>query len=59
MIDLPTIGVKTVESAHNSGLKGIAVHAGNALMVDENKVIELADKYKMFIVGINPAEMVK
>mgnify|MGYP004642282357 FL=1 len=58
-IDLPTIGVKTVESAYNSGLKGIAVHAGNALMVDEHKVIELADKYKMFIVGINPAEMVK
>ena len=58
-IDLPTVGVKTVETAHNSGLKGIAVHAGNALMVEEAEVIKRADEYKMFIVGINPAEIVK
>ena len=55
-IDLPTIGVKTVENAHNSGFKGIAVHAGNTLVVNQEEVIKLANKYKMFIVGITPSE---
>ncbi|MBQ8481081.1 MAG: UDP-2,3-diacylglucosamine diphosphatase LpxI [Alphaproteobacteria bacterium] len=53
-IDLPTIGAKTVENLHSSGMRGIAVHAGNALIADEKSVIELADKYNMFICGIEP-----
>ncbi|MBR2299065.1 MAG: UDP-2,3-diacylglucosamine diphosphatase LpxI [Alphaproteobacteria bacterium] len=57
-IDLPTIGLKTIENAHKSGLKGLAVHAGNALVVDEKEVIQLADQYKMFLIGINPAEYI-
>lgn len=55
-IDLPTIGVRTVENAYQSGLKGLAVHAGNALIVDEKAVLALAQKYKMFLVGINPED---
>jgi DUF1009 family protein len=55
-IDLPTIGIQTIENAHRSGLRGLAVHAGNALIVDEKEVVALANKYKMFLVGINPAE---
>ncbi|MBP3686954.1 MAG: UDP-2,3-diacylglucosamine diphosphatase LpxI [Alphaproteobacteria bacterium] len=55
-VDLPTIGLKTVENAHAQGFKGIAVHAGNTLIVNEPEVIALANKYKMFIKGINPAE---
>lgn len=55
-IDLPTIGTTTIENLHLAGMRGIAIHAGNALIVDEAKTIELANKYKMFIIGINPAE---
>ena len=55
-VDLPTIGVKTIENAHQAGLKGLAVHAANALIVDQDQVLKLADKYKMFVIGINPAE---
>ena len=58
-IDLPTIGVTTIDNAHKAGLRGIAVHAGNALIVDEQRVIELANKYKMFVIGINPAEKIR
>ena len=58
-VDLPTIGLRTVENAHKSGLKGIAVHAGNALIVNEPEVIKLANKYKMFIKGIVPSEYEK
>jgi len=57
-LDLPTIGLQTIENAHNSGLRGLAVHAGNALIVQEKEVIKLADKYKMFLIGINPAEYI-
>ena len=53
-IDLPTIGSKTIENLHNAGMRGVAIHAGNALIVDEKKVIDTADKYAMFIVGIEP-----
>lgn len=58
-VDLPTIGMKTVENAHQCGFKGIAVHAGNALIVNEKEVIKLADKYGMFIKGIVPTEYEK
>lgn len=58
-IDLPTIGTKTVEQAHNAGMKGIAVHSGNALIVDEKQVVDLADKYGIFIKGIVPTESEK
>jgi hypothetical protein len=54
-MDLPTIGVQTVENAHQAGLRGIAVHAGNALIVDQDEVLALADRYKMFIIGIDPS----
>jgi len=55
-VDLPTIGCQTIENAHQAGLRGLAVHASNALIADENAVIQLANKYKMFLIGINPAE---
>lgn len=58
-VDLPTIGVMTVEKAHDAGLRGIAIHAGNALIVNEEQVLQRADAYKMFVVGINPGDFVK
>lgn len=55
-IDLPAVGTRTIENLHNAGFRGLAVHAGNALMVDAEEVIKLADKYGMFIKGIIPEE---
>ncbi len=55
-IDLPTIGTRTIENAHKSGFKGIAVHAGNTLIVNEEEVIKLANEYGLFIKGIIPTE---
>lgn len=57
-VDLPTIGTSTVENLHKSGMRGIAVHAGNALIVNEEETINLANKYGMFIVGIVPEEKI-
>ena len=58
-IDLPTIGIQTIENAHNSGLKGVVVHAGNGLIVNQKEVVTLANKYGMFIMGAIPDELVK
>lgn len=55
-IDLPTIGPRSVERAKASGLRGIAMHAGNGLIVDEAEVIRLADKYGIFVMGVNPGD---
>ena len=55
-IDLPTFGVRTIENAHAAGLRGVALHAGNGLIVDEAEAIKLANKLGMFIIGINPAD---
>lgn len=51
-IDLPTIGVDTVTNAHKAGLRGIAVEAGSALILEKEKVVQLADKLGLFIVGV-------
>lgn len=58
-IDLPTIGSRSVERAHETGLNGIVVHAGNGLIVDEKETIRLADKYGMFIIGVTPGDYIK
>lgn len=58
-IDLPTIGPRTIERAHETGLNGIVAHAGNGLIVDEEETIRLADKYGMFIIGVTPGDYIK
>lgn len=58
-IDLPTIGPRSVSRAQESGLRGIVVHAGNGLIVDEDETIRLADKAGLFIMGINPDDYLK
>ena len=52
-VDLPTIGVRTVELAAAAGLKGIAVQAGGTLIVNREAVAEAADREKMFLVGLS------
>ena len=51
--DLPTIGPMSVLNAHKAGLAGIAVEAGHSFILDKENVIKEADKYGMFIAGIN------
>lgn len=55
-VDLPAIGVHTIETAHASGLRGIAVEAASALIINKDKVVSKADELDIFIVGVNPLE---
>jgi DUF1009 family protein len=51
-IDLPTIGPATVIAASHAGLAGIVGEAGALLVVERERVIELADELGLFIVGL-------
>ena len=53
-IDLPTIGLATVQRAAAAGLAGIVGEAGSLLVLDREAVIELADELGLFIVGVEP-----
>jgi DUF1009 family protein len=51
-VDLPAIGPATVDNAARAGLKGIAVEAGHALVLDRDEVVRRADAAGLFIVGV-------
>ncbi|WP_421783629.1 LpxI family protein [Kiloniella litopenaei] len=54
--DLPTIGLETIKRAVKSGLRGIAIEAGGALVVDRDAVVQLANESGLFLIGIEPAD---
>lgn len=56
-IDLPTIGVRTVEGVARAGLAGIAVEAGAALVIDQPQVAAAADRLGVFVYGFTKAEL--
>ena len=51
-VDLPTVGVATVEGAARAGLAGIVGAAGATLVVDRAKVAARADELGLFVVGL-------
>jgi UDP-2,3-diacylglucosamine hydrolase len=55
-LDLPTIGPETVRLCADAGLTGIAIHAGNSLLLQPQEVAELANRHKMFVVGVTLPE---
>jgi DUF1009 family protein len=53
-VDLPTIGVATVEGAAAAGLAGIVGEAGATLVMDRPGVIAAADRLGLFVLGLEP-----
>lgn len=51
LIDLPTIGPKTIKQAKRTGLCGIIIEADSTIILNKPKVIELANKYSIFILS--------
>ncbi len=49
--DLPTIGTRTIRNAHKAGLVGVAIEAGNSIILERAATIELANSLGMFIFG--------
>jgi DUF1009 family protein len=50
--DLPTVGPRTVEGAAAAELAGIAVVAGNTIVVEPQAMIEKADAAGLFVTGL-------
>ncbi|WP_213740961.1 UDP-2,3-diacylglucosamine diphosphatase LpxI [Bradyrhizobium sp. dw_411] len=50
--DLPTIGPRTVEGAAAAKLAGIAIVAGNTIVVEPQSVVEAAEAAGLFVTGL-------
>jgi UDP-2,3-diacylglucosamine hydrolase len=50
--DLPTVGPRTVEGAVAAALSGIAIVAGNTIVVEPQTMIESADAAGLFVTGL-------
>jgi DUF1009 family protein len=50
--DLPTVGSRTVEGAKAASLAGIAIIAGNTVVVEPQAMVEAADAAGLFVTGV-------
>ena len=50
--DLPTIGPRTIEGAAKARLAGVAIVAGNTIVVEPQAMIETADAAGLFVTGV-------
>ncbi len=55
-VDLPTIGVTTVESVAAAGFAGIAVEAGGSLILNKRELARKADQLGIFVIGFSILE---
>ena len=53
-IDMPTLGLTTIENASFAGLAGIAFAGEETQLIDADACIKRADELGMFIIGLNP-----
>jgi DUF1009 family protein len=53
-MDVPTIGVTTIEKLHAARAGCIVLEPGKTVLLEKQKVLELADRYKIAIVGHEP-----
>jgi UDP-2,3-diacylglucosamine hydrolase len=55
--DVPTIGVQTLQTMRESGVRVLAIEAGMTILLDEVDVVDLADKLGIAIVSLNADEL--
>jgi DUF1009 family protein len=53
-MDVPTIGTTTIEKVHEARGGCIVLEPGKTMLLEKKKVLELADRYKIAIVGYIP-----
>ncbi|MDX2238820.1 MAG: UDP-2,3-diacylglucosamine diphosphatase LpxI [Hyphomonadaceae bacterium] len=57
-VDLPVIGLATVENVAAAGLAGVAVEAGGALVMDRAAMIARANALGLFVYGFTDRDLV-
>jgi DUF1009 family protein len=55
--DVPTIGLQTIRTMHESGGRVLAIESDKTIILDEPDVIELADKLGIAIVAVSAVEL--
>lgn len=55
--DVPTIGIDTIHSIHESGGKVLAVEADKTIILDEAEVLKLADRLGITMVALHADEV--
>ncbi len=58
-VDVPTIGLTTIEKLHAAGAGCLVVETGKTILLEKEKVLALADQYKIAVVGCTQAPEVK
>ncbi|MGH7177313.1 MAG: LpxI family protein [Tepidisphaeraceae bacterium] len=53
-MDVPTIGTTTIEKLAAARAGCVVLEAGKTIMLEKQKVLELADRYKIAVVGYQP-----
>lgn len=56
LVDLPSIGPKTVETARAAGLRGLAFQAGGTILLERDTTIAAAEAAGIFLLAFNPAD---
>lgn len=54
-LDVPSVGTTTIEKLHAARAGCLVLEAGKTIMLERTKTLELADRYKIVIVGYDPA----
>jgi len=56
ILDIPTIGEKTIRLLKDCNYEGVYLEKNSCLIIDKEKTFDLADKYKVFISTCNKIE---
>jgi UDP-2,3-diacylglucosamine hydrolase len=54
--DVPTVGENTIQKMYDCGGRCLALAAGDVIMVDKPRMLELADQLGVSIVGVAPGQ---
>lgn len=56
--DVPTVGVETIKTMHESGGRVLAIEAGLTIILNPSEVASLAEKFGIAVVALNREELV-
>lgn len=55
--DVPTVGIETIKTMHESGGRVLAIEAGMTVLLRPQEVTRLADKFGISVVAVNSEEL--
>jgi UDP-2,3-diacylglucosamine hydrolase len=54
-MDVPTVGITTIEKLHAAGAVCLVLEPGKTILLEKPKVLELANRCNIAIVGYSPS----